>query len=240
MRWAIAVKYILVILSIILGAFSTVTLAFNCSTTLNLLNTQESFSEVSGPTEHCVAFPCVVEGTELVALSLISYEGPFLEDGGDSEVVDVAALLLRNSTGKHIRDALIKVKQGEKTLMFELSHLPVNGEILVIEKNRQPFSGDTISGCEGVARSVDHNGWNDRFLFTPSGQRGLVVKNLTEQKLEDVVVYYKTYYAPAGFCVGGITYSVRIGTVSQNEDVQLLPYPFVAEGSAVVWVTQAE
>ena len=239
MRWMIFAKYVLLIISIILGAFAAVGLAYNCCETLELLDAQDVLPAVSAPAENSLPFPCTVEGTELVALSLISYEGTFLEDGGDSEVVGVAALMLRNNADKHICDAQIKVKQGERILVFELTHLPGNEEILVIEKNKQSFLGDVISGCEGTSRSAEHNGWTERFLLSPAGQRGLILKNLTEGKLEDIVVYYKTYYAPAGFYVGGITHSVRIGTISQKEEVQLLPYPFVSEGSAVVWVTQA-
>ena len=67
-----------------------------------------------------------------------------------------------------------------------------------------------------------------------------MAKNLMQTTLKNIVVKYKTYYAPAGFYVGGITYDVRIPAMSQGEEVQLFPYPFAAEGSAVVWVTMEE
>lgn len=240
MRWMICVKYILVITSMILGSLVAVCLVCNCHESLKTLNIQNTLPDVGALDENCAVFPCKVEGTELTALSLISYEGTFPEDGGDSEVAGIAALMLRNNADEHIYDARITVKQRERILTFEFTHLPGNGEILVVEKNKQPFNGDAILGCDGVVRSEDRKDWTDKLLFTPTGQRGLIVKNLTERQLKDIVVYYKTYYAPAGFYVGGITYSVRIDAIARKEEVQLFPCPFIAEGSEVVWVALNE
>lgn len=239
MRWMMYTKYTLAITSIILGSFVAVCLANNCYASLKI-NPPDDLPDAGVSYEDNTVFPCKVGDTELIALSLLSYEGTFPEDGGDSEVSAVAALMLRNNTDEHIYNAQIKVKQGERTLVFELTHLPGNEEILVVEKNKQHFKGDTVWGCDGVVRFEEGSGWTERVLFTPTGQRSLIARNLTERPLKDVVVYYKTYYEPAGFYVGGITYSIQIDAIAQNEEVQLFPCPFVVGGSAVVWVALDE
>ena len=236
MRWMSFVRFFLVIVSVVLSAFVAVTLAQNCNEYAHCANMQDTLSIADQQVESLL-FPCEVKGTELTAMKMIRYEGTFLEDGGDSEVADVAALLLRNNAEKYIYEGRIELKQGDRILEFQFSHLPPNGELLVIEKHRQHYRSEIITGCEGVISSVDSEDWTEKFSVAVKDRRSLILKNLTERQFKNVVVYYKTYYGPAGFYVGGITHSVRINTIGKGEEVQLFPRPFTSEGSAVVRVT---
>ena len=236
MRWNVSARFALVIAALLLGIFSAACFVGNCNRILIKQTAQATSTHITIDTQS-VKFPYSVEGTPLIAERLISYEGTFLEDGGESEVVGVAALMLKNQGKDHIRSAQIRVLQGERILTFELTHLPPGKEILVLEKNKQLFYGDNISACVGVAEVIRDNGWMNKTQITPTGRRSLQIMNLTNEKLENVIVHYKTFYAPAGFYVGGITYSICIEKVKELEAVQLFPYPFEEQSSAVVWVS---
>lgn len=196
------------------------------------------------PNEPCFieksVLPCSIQGTDLTALALVSYEGTFLEDGSDAEVSDISALLLRNDGKMLVRDAQIQILQENRILNFQLSNLPPASEILVLEKDQKIFTGSGIISCSGSVQYTNDNRWETRFSLETSDRRSLLVKNTTSTTIKNIKVHYKSYYEPCDFYIGGMTYSVQIDELGAGEEVLLLPFPYSSDGSKVVWISYAE
>lgn len=235
MRWMISLRFVFLSISVALSALVAVCLANNCYLALTSDPMYETVQDLIELNDDNLVFPFDIPGTALTALSLVCYEGTFLEDGGDLEVTEITALMLRNNGDKHIINASVELVQGGNILVFELTHVPVHGEILVLERKKQPYLRIPISECRADVHTEDYNGWDDALLLTVAGKQELIADNLTERELKNVIVYYKTYYAPGGFYVGGITHSIQMESLDQGEEARLFPHPYISDSSAVVW-----
>ena len=193
-------------------------------------------AQASVPTEtQPLQLPVAVDGTDLLAVELVRYDGPFIEDGTGTEVISAAALLLRNLGDSGITRGSVVLEQGSRHLTFLLTHLPPGGTVLVTEWNGQLFSGEPVTACYGWTER-DPVGWNigEVCSIEPADMGSVYVTNQCAQPLNRLRLCYKTFYPEAGFYLGGITYEVYIHRLEPGERLQIWPSRYAMGYTAFV------
>lgn len=181
--------------------------------------------------------PCQLQYTTLVARQLAAYDGPYLEDGSDEELVDVAALVLENTGTIGMEYVQVVLQQGGRELVFDVTYVPPRGTVLILEKNRAAYSTDPVESCRCRTLISGNFDWEKEKIRIDSGDGfGMAVTNLTDIPMSYVRVFYKQHEGAADLYVGGITYSAVIPDLQPGETRQITPYRYADGYSAVVAV----
>jgi len=189
------------------------------------------------PLEQQLALPVTFPGTKLTAQSLALYEGPFVEDGSEDVVTNVAALILQNASETGIVYAEVELILEGQRYCFTVTCLPPGGKVLVPEVSRKPFQQGKITDCRCVELVEGRLGLaRDRLRITRNGMAGVVMENTTQQELQNVCLYYKLYVNAQDMYVGGITYRYPVGTLQAGQRLEVIPEHFVWGYSAIVGV----
>ena len=182
--------------------------------------------------------PIVVPNTTLIAQKLSYYEGPFLEDGSDREVVDVAALHVCNIGSSEVLQGYIELRRGENVLAFYAEHIPPGETILLLETNAKTIPQDGFTDCFGwqtTGQSANKAG--ELLSVTERAMGTIIVTNTTEQTINNICVYYKNWLSPPDIYVGGIVYVIEIPTLEPGQTEYLYPYHYAFGYSKVVSIT---
>ncbi len=182
-------------------------------------------------------FPCEVPGHNLRIEKLAPYTGIFVEDGTNQQVTDVAMILVKNTGDSAVEYAEITVDYPDKTLCFQITALPAGERMVVQEK-----SGNVVpKGVAGRASAlVVHQA---QMHITPeisvvdNGDNSLTVKNLTNQTIPTVRIFYKYYMKNENMFVGGIAFTVRITSLGPESTMVVSPSHYNSQTSRVVMAT---
>lgn len=177
--------------------------------------------------------PWVLSDAGMIVETLVEYEGPFWEDGTDDPVVGVMALQVYNPGLTGIRYARIEAWQGGRCLAFEITYLPPNSRVLVLEKSRQSYAEQTLTDC--CCTELDKMPWvsDPEITVAPEGMCSLRVEN-RDAKAVAVLLRYKTYDETEGLYLGGVTHSYQIPCLAPGERISITPYRYLAKGSRLV------
>lgn len=179
-------------------------------------------------------FPYDIAGSDMRALQLVRYEGPFWEDDSETEVVDTAALLIEN-TGGYLAAGAVVLEWGEDRMVFELYDLPPGEKALVLEKDRQRFRRGSPSACYGWETEAYPE--NTGFVTVEdAGGMCMTVTNCTEHMLPVVQICYKVCDPGSGIFIGGISYRTEVRDLLPGERRHISPYHYASGSSAVVQV----
>ena len=182
-------------------------------------------------------YPRTVMGTDLLALELREYDGPFLEDGSNEEVWDVAALIVENRGGLLAVGGAVIVEMDDERLVFEFSFLPPGGKALVLEKDRKCYSSRTPITCYGWTREEYPE--NPGLISVDAvGLTSLTITNHTGVTVPEVEIHYKNYDREKGLFLGGISYCVKEEDLMPREIRRLEPAHFAARDSRIVRILQ--
>lgn len=183
-------------------------------------------------------YPHTVMGTNLLALELQEYDGPFWEDGSNEEVFDIAALVVENQGGLMVAGGAVIVEMDAQRLVFEFSFLPPGGKALVLEKDRKRCPYETPIACYGWAREEYPE--NPGLVRVETvGLTGLYITNYTGCTVPGVEIHYKNYDNEKAMYIGGITYLVSEKDLMPREIRRVEPPNFASRESRVVCVWQA-
>ena len=187
------------------------------------------------PTEETA---CQMPYAGIFAQRLISYDGPFFEDGSEEELVGVAALELRNTGDAVVEYVEAVVYQEHRQLRFEATFIPPGSSVLVLEKDAQLYDTGRITGfsCPTVVR-MEPQDWSKSISVKQEGFCALTVDNLTEETVGCVRVFYKQYYEKDDLLLGGVTYCLVLTDLQPGESRTVDPYHFAAQYSRIVAVT---
>ena len=182
-------------------------------------------------------FPCEVPGHNLRIEKLAPYTGIFVEDGTNQQVTDVAMLLVQNTGDDVVEYAEITIDYADKTLSFQITALPAGERMVVQEK-----SGNVVpNGVAGRASAlvVHRTKMNiaPEISISDNGDNSLTVKNLTNQTIPTVRVFYKYYMEKENMFVGGIAFTVRITSLGAESSMVIYPSHYNSETSRVVMAT---
>lgn len=184
-----------------------------------------------------LSFPYLAENSSVVLRTVSAYEGPYLEDGTDDEVVNIASLQIYNSGAREIMDLHIELLWESGCYVFEGNHIPPNSTVLLLEKNRALYCDYDYLVCN-VQQECSIIFENDSLIeISDEGLGTLVVRNLTNDRLLDVNIYYKSWLNPPDIYIGGITYMVEIDQLLPQQKVLLTPDHYACGYNKVVTVT---
>ena len=182
-------------------------------------------------------FPIVVKGSELIAEHTVRYEGPYLEDAVHAPVSDVMALMVYNPGAGFVENALLRLRQGERILLFEITMLPPGSRVLVLEKSAQVYSEETISLCECLSLEFVPEGENQN--VTVQEENGVLrIENHLDRKVNGITLWYKQFDRKEGFYLGGYTSHTDIAGLLPEESREVIPYRYVCGYSKVVAVIE--
>lgn len=197
----------------------------------------EPQAEQVGTKDDPAGFPFALEYTSLVARKLIAYDGAYLEDGSEEAVEEIAALVLENTGTTGIEYAQIILMQNGQELSFDATYIPPKSTVLLLEENKRPYSGATVTACR--CRTVIP-GVFDRaqrsISIKETGMCTLEVTNLTGEKMNCVRVFYKHHEGENDLYVGGITYSAVIPDLEPGQTRSITPYRYASGYAQVVAV----
>lgn len=197
----------------------------------------DSVEELANKTDGIV-LPVNVPGTVLTAQKLSAYEGPFLEDGTDREVVNVAALHIYNGSSKVILKAHIELQWEDGIYVFEGDHIPPKSTVVVLEQNAAAFRRGNFRACRGWQETQQNQGVQSLISVTDMAMGTVVVTNMTDSTFRDVCIYYKSWLSPPDIYIGGITYMVQVPILLPGQTKYLYPSHYASGYSKVVSVTR--
>lgn len=191
---------------------------------------------------HEKEFPVVLsENVEITKAFL--YSGEFPEDGSFDVKKDVFALKVRNNSDKDIQLVRIYVVTDQKECLFEITTLPSQKTVTVLEKNAQ-----TISENEKILEIREENKVlfenklslnEDKFDITPL-DKVINIKNISSSDISsDVYVYFKRIDADGDY-FGGITFRSNAGELKAGEFKQIPATHLIKENSEVLFVDYAK
>lgn len=180
--------------------------------------------------------PVTVSGTELIAQRLSAYEGPFLEDGTDREVVDIAALHIYNPTDKEILKTSITLYWEQQPYMFYGEHIPPASTVILLEKSANPYRSDMPIACSGWQELSEDQSVSG-IVVTEISMGTVAVTNMSGKPLKNLQLYYKTWLSPPGFYMGGIAYSTQLPELLPGQTENLQPYHYAKGYSKIVSIT---
>ena len=184
-----------------------------------------------------ISFPYEIVGSGLVVEQVRTYSGYFLEDGSDREVSNVAVIVLTNNGGD-LEFAGIGISQGSRNLAFSASQIPAGATIIIQEQNGAAFDMDdpyysataTTTPTEGFEMSREYVSVKD------NGDNTFTVRNITDQTLSKVQVFFKNYLPDEGVYVGGITYSITLQDVEDGTEVDVRSDHYDSQYSTILEV----
>lgn len=184
-----------------------------------------------------ISFPYAISGSDLVVEQVSSYTGYYLEDASDREVADIAVIVLTNN-GPDLEFAGIGISQGSRNLAFSASQIPAGATIIIQEQNGSAFDMDapyytataTTTPADGFEMSKEYVSVKD------NGDNTFTVRNITDQTLSEVKVYFKNFLPDEDVFVGGITYSVTLNNIEVGTEVDVSSNHYDSQYSEIVEV----
>ena len=201
----------------------------------NIYEMQSAIPVVAELEESAVRFPYAVPKTCLILREIMVYEGAYLEDNSNEYVVDVAAAVIVNTAGKGIENACVELKWAGGEYVFEVQMLPPGETVLVLDKNRQKYINRNWIACMGT-QEYQAGEWSvDGGVVTEKD--GLITAyNDTNENLQNICIYFKTYLPEEQMYLGGIAYCFNMDQLPTGEKVQIRPYRYISDYAKIVCV----
>ena len=185
-----------------------------------------------------IAFPYKIEEYNIVLEKLADYNGLYVEDGTNSQVEGVAALLVRNDGEYPIEYTEISIEYEGESLQFNISALGKGEKAIVQEKNKKAVPESTaLKGNALVVRRKDMSMSADTISVTDNGDNTITVTNLTDEAIPTVRIFYKYYMQDEDLFVGGIAFSARITRLAAKAKTVISPAHYSSETGRVVMVS---
>ena len=194
--------------------------------------------EPTEPTEPpTLTFPYAIPGTSLVIERVDSYDGIFLEDGSDTDVSGITAMVLRNSGRTCAELAMITMTQGDRTLTFKVTALPAGATVVVQESGAAAYRATPFTACKAEVAELAALEMSAGLVEVRENEKGtLTVTNLTDTTIPCVRVFYKFCMESGSVYVGGITYTAKIVDLAPGVPQEVAPSHYAAGYSEVIMV----
>lgn len=181
-----------------------------------------------------VVLPANISCTPLIVEQLVSYDGKFLEDGSGREVINVAAIMLYNSSERIIPYAYVTVYTQSCQYTFDAFMLPPKSTVLVPDADAQQLTNEKIVRTFGWMTVMDDS--MKAFVgIREEGMGCLYVENLSGQRLRNLTIHHRSYLEESDFFVGGRTFQTNIPELPPGETVMIYPSNYVCGYSKVVY-----
>lgn len=187
--------------------------------------------------ERGISFPCQIPGYNLTIEKMAPYSGMFVEDGSNANIQNVAMLLVNNNGDFPVEYTQIRVACGQEEYLFDISALPAGEKLVVQEKTGKSIpEGKATSASAMVVQRANMEMSEGKVQVIDNGDNTLTVKNLTNETIPTVRVFYKYYMENEQLFVGGIAFTVRISRLGAGTSVTVQPSHYTSQTSRVVMV----
>ena len=184
-----------------------------------------------------ISFPCQIPGYDLTIERIAPYNGMFVEDGSNANIQNVAMLLVKNNGDFPVEYTQIRVVCGQEALLFDISALPAGEKLVVQEKTGKTISASKATSASAlVVQRANMDMSESQVQVTDNGDNTLTVKNLTNETIPTVRIFYKYYMEDEKLFVGGIAFTVRISRLGAGASVTIQPSHYTSQTSRVVMV----
>lgn len=203
----------------------------------NVKETNGDRSDLEKEEEKGITFPYTIPNTELVVNKISDYKGIYVEDGLDTEVQSVSAMLITNVGNTPIEYAEITVKNVNEQWLFKVSTLPSGASAIVQEANGgayQEFEPLSLQAECAEIESFEMSAEQVNVEETEDGS--LRVSNLTNKDIPCVRVFYKFYMQEEDVYVGGITYVSKITDLKANSSCDVNAKHYMPGNSKIMMV----
>ena len=184
-----------------------------------------------------LSFPCTVPEYDLVIEKMAPYSGMFVEDGSNANTENVAMLMVENKGQFPVEYTQICVNYGQEKLLFDISALPVGEKLVVQEKTGKPIPDAKATAATAmVVQRADMEMAEGKVQVTDNGDNTLTIKNLTDETIPAVRVFYKHYMEEEDIFVGGIAFTVRVARLGAGASMTIQPSHYTSQTSRLVMV----
>ena len=184
-----------------------------------------------------ISFPCQIPGYDMTIEKFAPYNGMFVEDGSNVDIKNVAMLLVKNNGNFPVEYARIRVVCGQEELLFDISALPAGEKLVVQEKTGKSISQSEVTSASAlVVQRANMEMSEGKVQVTDNGDNTLTVKNLTDETIPTIRVFYKYYMEDENLFVGGIAFTVRLSRLDAGASVTIQPSHYTSQTSRVVMV----
>lgn len=161
-----------------------------------------------------------LDDKKIVIESLQGVSGLFVEQGGQDNVENVAAIRVTNKSEQMLEfcDIIFMVNSDGERAEFKISALPAGETAIVMESLARPYSADdvyTVSEDDTVYSYCDATPDNKDFKIKTEGS-DITVKNLTDSTASATVVYR---YVNDGIYYGGIAFRGKFENIEAGQSV---------------------
>lgn len=177
--------------------------------------------------------------TPLVIQQLAVYDGKFMEDGSDQEVVNVAAIMLHNSADRIVPYAYVKVYTENCQYTFNAYMIPPRSSVLVPEETGQKLKGSEIVRVFGWT-TVKEEREEPRLEIEEVGMGCLSITNRSGSKLHNLTLYHRTYIPDGSFYMGGRAFKTEVPYIAPESTVYIYPENYASGYSEVVYYEQSK
>ena len=184
-----------------------------------------------------ISFPCTIPGYDISIEKMGPYSGIFVEDGSNANVENVAMLMVKNNSDFPVEYIQIRVLCGQEELLFDISALPAGERLVVQEKTGKTISEDQATSATAlVVRRADMEMSESKVQVVDNGDNTLTVKNLSNETIPTIRVFYKYYMEDGNLFIGGIAFTVRVSMLGAGASVEIQPSHYASRTSRVVMV----
>lgn len=183
-------------------------------------------------------FPFAVS-EDIEITDAFAYTGEFPEDGSFSIKDYVFALKVKNNSEKDLQLVRFFVTTDKGDYSFEVTTLPSDKSVIVLEKNGAKVSDDERimeirqENIVFFEKKLSLN--SDKFEITPL-DKVINIKNISQQDVtSNVYVYFKVKNINGDY-LGGITFRSNAGTLSAGEFKQIPASHFSKKNCEVLFV----
>ena len=200
-------------------------------------------TEISEPSQEIqtgITFPHTLQGSGLVIESLISYDGPYWEDGSGEMVEAVAGLKLYNPTKRMVKFLSLVLENAGHKLYFFVYQLPPESYCMVLEKGRCHYENESILACRELSVRWEYQELSRLQLDYIGLGPHLTIINRDARRQDHIVLWYKRYDKESGCYLGGTAYSAHLFFLQPQEQRTILPTHYEAGNSKIVAIQLKE
>ena len=189
-----------------------------------------------------ISLPYTIPGTGLVVEQIAPFDGIYVEDGSNADIKGVAMILLRNMGKKDIDLATITMNYGNLTREFVVSSLPKGMSIVVQEKNKNAMATGVLTSCVAsvIESSSDIQLTYVDISVTENSDNSLTIRNLTQQDMPSIYLFYKYFIVDQQLLVGGITFTVNVTDLKAGASITIKPSRYLTGASQIVMIQTYE
>lgn len=192
-----------------------------------------------GTTVGGINLPYSLTYKNMEIMSIGKYSGKFIEDGMDSNKDNVLAIIVKNTSEEVIDygEINMRIKGKSDKIKFELTNLKPGACALIMESSGsiEFNTDDKYIYFSSRNNMVSELSTMDSQIDINTEDKKITVKNLGEENLDTVYVYYKTI-SPGNCYLGGITYRAKFENVEVGKSVSVNTLHFNNTNSEILKV----